>query len=108
MLPLNPNIQHLLMKIPLPPRPPQPPNLVIHQLPPHKPLQLLPANLLHRLALLGGFDARLEARLHADAHGCFEGECCCIAADVDRAVFVTRGVVFVDAEEGLCVAAVGL
>ena len=106
MLPLNPNVQYLLMKIPLPPRPPQPPNLVIHQLPPHKPLQLLPTNLLHRLALLGGFDARLEARLHADAHGRFEGKTGCVAADVNRG-FVTGGV-FVNAEEGLCVAAVGL
>lgn len=94
------------MKIPLPSRPPQTPNLLIHQLPPHKPLQLLPTNLLHSLAFLGGFDARLEARLHADAHGRFEGEGSCVAADVD-CVLIT-GTSFVDAEEGLCVAAVGL
>lgn len=84
MLPLNPNIQHLLMKIPLPSRPPQSFNLMILQPPPNRLLELLPTNLLLRLDLLGYLNARLEASLHPDPDAGLEGRGCSIAPDLDR------------------------
>jgi len=107
MLPSNPNIQHLLMKIPFPPRPPQPLHLRILQPPPHNPFQLLPTNFLHRLTLFIRLNARFKARLHSDADRRFEGERGRVATDVDTATFMP-GVAFANREEGLFVAAVGL
>lgn len=68
MFPTNLNIKQNLMKIPLPPPLPQPPNLILIQVPPNNPLKLLLANLLISLTLLGGAQLRLKPRLHAHAH----------------------------------------
>lgn len=64
MLTLNLQIQQNLMIIPLPPRPPQPLDLVLLQPPPRRLLQLLAPNLLPCLFLLARPQPRLEPRLH--------------------------------------------
>lgn len=68
MLPLHTHIKHHLMKIPLPPRPPQPLHVLLPQIPPNNPLQLLLANLFISLRLLRRPKPWLKARLHAHPH----------------------------------------
>lgn len=81
------------MKIPLPPRPPQPSHIRILQPPPHNSLQLLLTNLLHRLTLLVRLNTWLKTRLHADADRRFKGERGRVAADINATTFMP-GVAF--------------
>lgn len=62
------------MIIALPLRPLQHPHLILVQPPPSRILQLPAANLGLFALLLGRPDARLEARLHADAQRRVEGD----------------------------------
>lgn len=102
MLPFNLNIKHFLMEIPIPPGPPQPPHLILIELPPHKRFQLLPTNLFICFVLLRNTKPRLKPRLHADAHCCFERYRARIATDFDAPGGLGA---FFDAQEGLGVAA---
>lgn len=72
------------MEIPLPPRPLQPPHLILLQPPPHNPLQLLPTNLLPRLRLLTRFNPWLEPRLHADPQRRLKPQTARVAAHLDH------------------------
>lgn len=105
MFPTNLNIQQNLMKIPVPPPFPQPPNLLIIQHPPNNPLKLLLANLLVRFTLLGRAQLRLKSRLHAHAHRRLKRNRIRVAADLHaRSSFR----VLFYREERLAVAAVRL
>lgn len=85
MLALDLNIQHLLVKIAFSPRPPQPLHLILLQLPPNKSLQFLLADLLVRFRLLIRSKTGLKSCLHANAHGCLEGDRGRIAANFHAA-----------------------
>lgn len=86
MLPANPNVQNLLMEIPLPPRSPQSLHFTLIQPPPNNLLQLLPANLLLRLRLLASLYPRLEPRLHPYPHSRLERKTLFISADFNSLV----------------------
>lgn len=90
------------MEISFPAGPPQPTHLVLVQLPPHKPFQFLPTNLLIRLALLRNAKPRFKPCLHANAHSRLKRDRARITTDFDA----PRGLgAFFDAQEGLGVAA---
>lgn len=84
MLILDLNLQQPLMIIALALRPLQHPHLILVQPPPSRILQLAPANLGLFALLLGRPDARLEARLHADAQRRVEGDAVGVAAHIGR------------------------
>lgn len=82
MLALHLNLQQRLMIVSLPPRPLQPPNLILIQPPPSCLLQLPPTNLRQRLLLLRRAQLGLEPRLHSYPKRCVERDVICVAAHV--------------------------
>jgi len=94
MRPLDLDIKHRLVEIPLPPSLLQHLHLVILQSPPSLLFQFFPADLRPHLLGLLVFVLRLEPRLHAQADFRRRGYGVCVAADRGR------GGAGVDAEVG--------
>lgn len=82
MLALHLDLQQRLMIVSLPPRPLQPPNLILIQPPPRRFLQLPPTNLRQSLLLLRRAQLGLEPRLHPYPERRVERDGVCVAAHV--------------------------
>jgi len=84
MRPLDLDIKHRLMEIPLPPRLLQHLHLLVLQPPPSQIFQLFPTNLCANLFCFLVFVLRLEARLHAQAHFGGWRDFVCVSTDCGR------------------------